>query len=320
MTPLDAACFNKQAKISQLLLTHLDQSKTCFIWACAQGKFQKVKTLLKSKSIDFNATDDDGRTGFYHACRHGHFQTVKLLVEQSHDLGLDLDKADKGGMTPFHTACYNKHDKIVEFLINFAPKGNINLKDNIGQSGLQLYFLKVCENGDVKNLEKLLKLEEKIDFNEPDKHGQTGLFWACWKGHFHVVKLLVEQSQDLGLDLNKAEKGGMTPFHTACFNQQAKVVHFLMESEDKYGINLSLVDQNGFTGFGYLTKKCDLKSETESPPHPNLTKDIEGGQEFNPRYVLFTNISRFLFTKTLIFLVPQWEKSGHMSSLPSDCS
>ena len=239
---------------NQLLLAHLDQSMN-FIWACAEGKVQKVKTLIKSKSIAFNVTDDDGRTGFHHACRHGYFQVVKMLVEQSHDLGLDLNKAEKNGMTPFHSACYNKHDKIVDFLINSVPKVNINLKDSIGQSGLGLYFRKVCEKGDVKNLEKLLKLEEKIDFNEPDTHGQTGLFWACLKGQFQVVKLLVEQSHDLGLDLNKAEKNGMTPFHTACLNQHAKVVHFLMESEDKYGINLSLLDQNGITGFGYLTEK-----------------------------------------------------------------
>ena len=75
-----------------------------------------------------------------------------------------------------------------------------------------------------------------------------------------------------------------------------------MESEDKYGINLSLVDQNGFTGFGYLTKKYDLNNDTESASHPNLTQDIEGGQEFNPRYVLFTNLTRFLFFTKYIFL------------------
>ena len=217
------------------------------------------------------------------------FKVIKVLVEKSESLGLNLNLAQLNGWTPFHSACYNKHDKIVDFLINSAPQVDINLKDPIGQSGLGLYFRKICENGDVKNLEKLLKLEEKIDFNEPDKHGQTGLFWACWKGHFQVVKLLVEQSKDLGLDLNKAEKGGMTPFHTACFNQQAKVVHLLMESEDKYGINLSLVDQNGFTGFSYLTKNYDLNNETESPPYPTLTQDIEKGQEANQRY--FTNLS-----------------------------
>ena len=130
----------------------------------------------------------------------------------------------------------------------FEPSGNENgdallttnesVSSNINsQSGRGLYFRKVCENGDLKNLKKLLKLEEKIDFNEPDEHGQTGLFLACWKGHFQVVKFLVEQSQDLGLDLNKANKDGMTPFHTACLNQQAKIVCFLMESEYKYGIN-----------------------------------------------------------------------------------
>ena len=133
-------------------------------------------------------------------------------------------------------------------------------------------------------------MEEKIDFNEPDKHGQTGLFWACWKGHFQVVKLLVEKSKDLGLDLNKAEKSGMTPFHTACFNQQAKVVHFLMESEEKYGIDLFLVDQNGFTGFGYLTKKDELQDDTVAR-QPSLTQeDMENGQDqtdSSERYFLY---------------------------------
>ena len=91
---------------------------------------------------------------------------------------------------------------------SFEPSGNENgdallttdqsVASSVNsQSGRGLYFRKVCKNGDLKNLKKLLQLEEKIDFNEPDEHGLTGLFWACWKGHFQVVKLRVKQSQDL---------------------------------------------------------------------------------------------------------------------------
>ena len=69
-------------------------------------------------------------------------------------------------------------------------------------------------NNEAHKFIKCLQLEEKIDFNEPDEHGQTGLFWACWKGHFQVVKLRVKQSQDMRLDLNKANKDGMTHYQS----------------------------------------------------------------------------------------------------------
>ena len=169
MTPLDAACFHKQAKISQLLLTHLDQSKTCFIWACAQGKFQKVKTLLKSKSIDFNATDDDGRTGFYHACRHGHFQTVKLLVEQSHDLGLELNKAEKGGMTPFHTACFNQQAKVAYFLMESEEKYGIDLSlvDQNGFTGFSYLTKKFDRLNNQTRSHKPIMTQEDIENGQP---------------------------------------------------------------------------------------------------------------------------------------------------------
>ena len=237
------------------------QANFHFIRICAQGNVKKVKKLLESKTIDFNATDSDGQTGLFWACKQGHFKVVKILLEKCQSL--DLNKAEKSGMTPLDTACFHKQAKISQLLLT-----------HLDQS--KTCFIWACAQGRFQKVKTLLK-SKSIDFNATDDDGRTGFYHACRHGHFQVVKMLVEQSQGLELDLNKADKGGMTPFHTACFNQQAKVVYFLMESEDKYGIDLSLVDQNGFTGFGYLTKKCDLKSETESPPHPNLTQDIEGG-------------------------------------------
>ena len=68
---------------------------------------------------------------------------------------------------------------------------DINLKDKHGLTGLGMYFRSVCDAGDMQNLEKLMEIKDKVNFNEGDQLGQTGFHYACWKGHEPVVKFLL---------------------------------------------------------------------------------------------------------------------------------
>ena len=99
---------------------------------------------------------------------------------------------------------------------------------------------------------------EKIDFNEGDQYGQTGFYYACWKGNESVVKFLLEHSRLLKLDLNKGNVIGLTGFHIACDKGHENIVHMLVNSADKYAIDLKLKNIYGYTGFGiYFRKICD---------------------------------------------------------------
>merc|ERR1712062_695361 len=127
-----------------------------------------------------------------------------------------------------------------DYLITNSEEFGINLsvKDENGSTGLEVYFIKVCEAGDLKNLEKILS-STNIDFNQTDPHGQSGFYHACWKGHIQAVKLLVQKSKSLNLDLNKAEENGATAFHAACYERHEEIVDYLIDNSEAFGINLS---------------------------------------------------------------------------------
>ena len=118
-----------------------------------------------------------------------------------------------------------------------------------------MYFREVCEQGDIKHLEKILTWTTIIDFNETDEFGQSGFFHACCEGHVQVVKLLCQKSKDLDLDLNKAKKNGWNGFHSACNNKHEEIVDFLIENAKEFGIDLSAQDQDGDTGYDLWPEK-----------------------------------------------------------------
>ena len=109
-------------------------------------------------------------------------------------------------------------------------------------------------------MEKLLEIKDKVNFNEGDfKLGQTGFYYACWKGHEAVVQFLLENSKDLGLDLNKAKKNGMTPFHAACFNKHENIVNLILQKASEFGIDIYLKNKDGNTGQDLWPEKFQTK-------------------------------------------------------------
>merc|ERR1712026_187281 len=156
----------------------------------------------------------------------------------------------KNGRTGFHASCIKQHDKIVHVLIEKGPQYgiDIDLKTQSGKTGLGIFFIRVCASGDIQNLDKLMKIKEKVNVNESNEHGETGFYFACLKGHDQVVKFLLENCQSLGLDLNKAKKNGMTGFHAACWKNHDKVVNLLLEKASQCGIDVDVKDNKGNTG------------------------------------------------------------------------
>ncbi len=57
-----------------------------------------------------------------------------------------------------------------------------------------------------------------------DKEGLTALSWACLKGHFPLVRGLVER----GAVTAHADKSGRTPLDLASFYGDAEVVGFVI--------------------------------------------------------------------------------------------
>ena len=63
---------------------------------------------------------------------------------------------------------------------------------------------------------RLLLQDSRIDVNKGDRHGWTGLMYACCYGHGDIVSLLLQASRT---DVNKGNIDGKTGFLYACENR-----------------------------------------------------------------------------------------------------
>merc|ERR1712062_949832 len=194
-----------------------------FIVACRGNDVKMAKIMLETDAK--SKTEDDGQAQGCLGSVARKLTSLKLKMRPE----LNFNECDQFGSTGLHEAAFAKHDDIVFMIVSHAQQLQINLdfKDIVGRTGLGQYFREVCKAGDLKNLEKLLKFTT-IDFNETDQHGQSGFFYACWKGHVQAVKLLVQKSKSLNLDLNKAKRNGATAFHSACNEKHEEIVDYLI--------------------------------------------------------------------------------------------
>jgi len=94
-----------------------------------------------------------------------------------------------------------------------------NARDAHGETPLH----KAASEGHV-HVARLL-LEHGANPNARDEVGWTPLHWAAYKGHVDVVKLLLKH----GADPNAQSNSGETPLHIAAYNGHVEVVKLLLE-------------------------------------------------------------------------------------------
>ncbi|XP_071162567.1 ankyrin repeat and SOCS box protein 2-like [Mytilus edulis] len=94
--------------------------------------------------------------------------------------------------------------------------------------------------GDKETAKKILmnKKYTAIDI-QGSKNDGTALFWACCRGFFDILHILVIQ----GASLNSKTAWGATPIHAACDNNQPEIVRLLI----KYGCDLNEKTESGDT-------------------------------------------------------------------------
>ncbi|XP_071115151.1 uncharacterized protein [Haliotis cracherodii] len=182
--------------------------KTAFHLACQNGNEESVKIL-----IDFRADihhRDWNTSPFHLACYNGHVGTVRILL----DAGVDIEDKDKG-VTPLVIACKAWRLQLLEFLVE--RNANVYILDSDLNSLLHIVARHV--HGGHTDITKIL-LNQGLNINATNKHGETPLFLACERGHVDLVRLLVSKKADL----RESNTNGKTPLHEACYPVQATTV------------------------------------------------------------------------------------------------
>ena len=107
--------------------------------------------------------------------------------------------------------------------------------------------IKAAKSGDAERLRALLANDESL-INARDKDGSTPLHCAVWKGHQHVVAVLLEAGADVNAH-NENDHWGTTPLHAAAHANQAAIAELLID----HGADLNAKDREGRTPISHTT-------------------------------------------------------------------
>jgi len=87
-------------------------------------------------------------------------------------------------------------------------------------------IIKAAKSGDLRTIKTLLETDAKL-VEARDTDDSTPLHCAAWKGHLHIVEVLVAAGADVNA-VNQNGHWGTTPLHAAAHANQAKIAEFLL--------------------------------------------------------------------------------------------
>lgn len=226
-------CTASEAEIEELVYSPCD------------GSVEEVAKILQ-RSIDPNATTDDGKTALMQASQDGYTDIAQLLLEAR----ADMDMADHDGVTPLLAVSREGGEDMVRWLL--AARADLNKADsndctplvgalqegrvNIarllvqagagtgpGPQGNELLYSECCEG----NLEVVgLLLEARVDPNAATEDGATALVIASGEGHQEIVQMLLTSKADA----NRFDANGFTALFLAAQSTHSEVVRLLVQA------------------------------------------------------------------------------------------
>lgn len=183
-----------------------------------EGFSEVVEALLSlgDPAVLLADIDGDGNTALHLAVEHGEGDLVDLLLER----GSNTEALTESNETPLHLAARNGHESIVKALL--ARGADPHARDQNHQTALHRAAM-FGHNGVIEELFKA-----KVHLDPLDNDSWTPLTVACWKGHADTVRLLLSRNASTAGD-----RSGKTALHWAVEERHVEVVKVLLENTNE---------------------------------------------------------------------------------------
>ncbi|NXS52848.1 RN5A ribonuclease, partial [Brachypteracias leptosomus] len=182
--------------------------------SAVQANDEDMVLLLLDKGACPHTRKDNGGTAFTEAAIVGNVNILNLLL----DCGLNINDHDDNGFTAFMEAAWYGREEALKFL--YSKGASVNLKRVVSEEKKKLH-----------------------------KGGATALMDACKKGHFSIVKILVQEMQaDLNICDNKDKNALIHALEGGCcgkerYESAVSIGHFLLDQ----GVDVKSKDGCGKT-------------------------------------------------------------------------
>ena len=172
------AAYHQESEIVAFLLRK--RAKLNLFEACAVGKVEKVKSILKKKPVTVNDFAPDGFQPLGLASFFGHVEVVRFLLES----GAEVNTPSQNGLkvTPLNSAAAGRHYEIAMLLLEKGANPNIR------QEGDFVPLHSAAMNGQIEMVKLLLQFGADKDLKSAD--GKTSRDYALEKGHKIVAEVL----------------------------------------------------------------------------------------------------------------------------------
>ena len=167
-----------------------------------------------------------------------------MLAEKDGD-AIDLKGSE--GLSPLIKAASKGHDHVCEYLLT-QQKPNIEARCDCQYTALILATF----NNHI-DVVKIL-LDHNANTKAKDFYGYHAAYYAALKGHFEILRILVEKDPDV-IDLEGGS--GRTPLITASKNCHVDVCRYLV-TEKKADVNLQDEDGNTALCYAALENQIDI--------------------------------------------------------------
>jgi uncharacterized protein len=172
------AAYHQKPEIVALLVKK--RAKLNLFEACAVGKVERVKSLLKRKPKLLNEFAPDGFQPLGLASFFGHVEVVRFLLES----GAEVNTPSQNGLkvTPLNSAAAGRYYEIAMLLLERDANPNIR------QEGDIVPLHSAAMNGQIEMVKILLQYGADRDLKSLD--GKTARDYALENGHKVVAEVL----------------------------------------------------------------------------------------------------------------------------------